>query len=96
MKIKILLQEINLPLETKTEVSILFSVLLKIEKFIKQIQNLKTDLIFFFVIQNWKLIGQDENKRWRSRGRQWKFVVTVPPSPGAPDLGVEEERNDRY
>lgn len=71
MKIKIFLQEINLPLETKTEVSVLFSVFLKIEKFIKQIQNLKTDLILFLQYKiDRKLIGQDENKSRRSRGRQ--------------------------
>ena len=63
MKIKKSLQEINLPLEKKTEVSILFSVLLKIEKFIKQIQNLNTDLIFFFCNTKLKI----DRARWEQK-----------------------------
>lgn len=67
------LQEINLPLETNIEKSILFSILFQVEnrKFIKRNNKFKIDSIFNFVckIQNLKLIARTQNKGWRNRGR---------------------------
>jgi hypothetical protein len=57
MKNRISLQEINLPLETKIEKLILFSILFSVEnrKFINRNQKLKIDFNFQFCISNTKL-----------------------------------------